>query len=141
MNKERMVSAKVIESSLRVRYAETDSMGVVYHANFLVWMEVGRTDYFRALGFSYRDLESRYRLFTPVVEVSCRYHAPAVYDDEITIKTRVVQVNRRLIKFGYEVVRSSDTLLLAEGESTHLVVDSEKRRSSLPQEMLSAFNR
>src|SRR5687767_3346367 len=132
MSKEQTVSTKIIESRLRVRYAETDSMGVVYHANFLIWMEVGRTDYFRALGFSYRDLESRYRLYTPVVDINCRYHAPAVYDDEITIKTRVIQVNRRLIKFGYEVLRSSDMRLLAEGESTHLIVDSEKRRASLP---------
>src|SRR5438105_9781767 len=90
MNNEQ--TCRVVESILRVRYAETDSMGIVYHSNYLVWMEIGRTEYFRALGFSYRELERDYRLYTPVVEVRCRYLAPARYDDEIVVRTRVAQI-------------------------------------------------
>lgn len=130
---------RTVESHLRVRYAETDSMGIVYHANYLVWMEVGRTDYFRALGFAYRDLERNYRLHTPLAEVRCRYLAPAYYDDEIVVHTHVIQLNRRLIRFGYRVLRLSDSVLLAEGESTHLIIDAERKRASLPAEVVAAL--
>jgi acyl-CoA thioester hydrolase len=112
---------KIVTSNLRVRYAETDAMGIVYHANYLIWMEVGRTDYFRALGFAYRDLEQQFKLQTPLAEISCRYLAPAHYDDEILVLTCLRQLNRRLIRFGYSVVRASDNLKLAEGESVHLM--------------------
>jgi acyl-CoA thioester hydrolase len=122
-----------------VRYAETDSMGIVYHANYLVWMEIGRTELFRSLGYSYRDLEREHKLSTPVVEVNCRYHASAQYDDEIVIRTRVLKVNRRLLRFGYEILRADDSLLLAEGESVHLIVNAERRRASLPEQLLKAF--
>ncbi len=128
-----------IDSFLRVRYAETDSMGIVYHANYLVWMEVGRTDYFRKLGFTYRDLESQYNLFIPIIEINCRYLASAVYDDEVLVHTYVKQFNRRLVRFGYEIYRVNDNCKLCEGESAHLVVDRERRRSSFPEKVLSAF--
>ncbi len=127
---------KVVETRLRVRYAETDSMGIVYHANYLIWMEVGRTDYFRELGFTYRQLEQCYNVHTPVVEVNCRYHAPAFYDDDICVQTVLAKANRRLLRFAYRISRVSDSALLAEGESVHLVVDTEKRRTVFPEALL-----
>lgn len=130
---------RFVDSRLRVRYAETDSMQIVYHANYLVWMEVGRTDYFRELGFTYRDLERQYKLFTPLTEIHCRYLASAVYDDEILVRTYLKQINRRLIKFGYEIYRTDDNIKLCEGDSTHLVVNSERKRSILPEKVLNAF--
>lgn len=130
---------RFVESHLRVRYAETDCMGIVYHANYLVWMEVGRTDYFRELGLTYRDLEREYKLFTPLIEINCRYLASAFYDDEISIHTFVKQINRRLVRFGYEMYRTSDNCKLSEGESTHLVVDAERKRAIFPQKLLTAF--
>lgn len=137
-NKENLPK-RFVDSLLRVRYAETDSMRIVYHANYLVWMEVGRTDYFRQLGFTYRDLEEEYKLFTPLIEINCRYLASAVYDDEILVRTYLKQVNRRLIKFGYDIYRVNDRCKLCEGESTHLVVNSERKRSTFPEKVLSAF--
>lgn len=137
-NKENMPK-RFVDSLLRVRYAETDSMQIVYHANYLIWMEVGRTDYFRQLGFTYRDLEEQHKLFTPLIEINCRYLASAVYDDEILVRTYIKQINRRLIKFGYEIYRINDNTKLCEGESTHLVVNSERKRSTLPEKVLNAF--
>jgi acyl-CoA thioester hydrolase len=134
-----MDNERIVESHLRVRYAETDSMGIVYHANYLVWMEIGRTEFFRSLGYTYRDLERDYKLHTPVVELTCRYHAPARYDDEVTVRTRINKVNRRLIRFGYEIVIKPNNQLLCEGESVHLIVDSEHRRTLLPDIMLAAL--
>lgn len=128
-----------VESHLRVRYAETDCMGIVYHANYLIWMEVGRTDYFRSLGLSYRDLEKKYQLFTPLIDINCRYLSSAVYDDEILIRTYLTQLNRRLIKFGYEIYRVNPNVKLATGESTHLVVDAQRKRATFPEEVLNAF--
>lgn len=130
---------RVVESRLRVRYAETDSMGIVYHANYLIWMEVGRTDYFRQLGFTYKQLESEYNLRTPVVEVNCRYHAPAFYDDDISVHTLLSTANRRLLKFTYRIFRANDLLLLAEGESVHLVVDTERRRTVFPEVLMKVL--
>jgi acyl-CoA thioester hydrolase len=139
MQNKETLPMRFVESRLRVRYAETDCMGIVYHANYLVWMEVGRTDYFRELGFTYRDLEREYKLFTPLIEINCRYLSSAFYDDEISIHTFVKQINRRLVRFGYEIYRVNDKVKLAEGETTHLVVDSERKRSTFPQEVLTAF--
>lgn len=133
-------SSRITESRLRVRYAETDSMGIVYHANYLVWMEVGRTDYFRELGFPYRELEQRFHLHTPLVEASCRYQAPALYDDEIVIKTQVTEINRRLVRFHYQICRAEDNRTLAQGETVHLVVDSEHKRASFPAELMALFS-
>lgn len=128
-----------MESKLRVRYAETDSMGIVYHANYLIWMEVGRTDYFRQLGFTYKQLERDYNIHTPVVELNCRYHAPAFYDDDISVQTVLSTANRRLLRFTYKIFRSSDSLLLAEGESVHLVVDTDKRRTVFPDALMQVL--
>ena len=92
-------------STLRVRYAETDQMGVVYYANYLVWFEIGRTDFCQQHGFAYRDMEQEDGLYIMVAEARCRYKAPARYDDEILIRTRVTGMRKRVLIFGYEIYR------------------------------------
>lgn len=119
--------------SLRVRYAETDQMGVVYYANYLVWFEVGRTDFCRQRGFAYRDMEKNDGLCIIVAEVRCRYHAPARYDDEIEVLTRLASMRRRVITFQYEVRRGPDSELLAEGETVHVITDLSGRPRALPE--------
>jgi acyl-CoA thioester hydrolase len=120
------------ETRLRVRYAETDQAGVVYHSNYLIWLEVGRVELCRDHGFNYRDMEQEEDALLPVVEARVRYHSPARYDDEIIIRTRVVQARTRAIKFAYEVLRASDRLLLAEGETYHVVMNKQGRTRSFP---------
>ena len=127
------------ETSFRVRYAETDQMGVVYHSNYVVWFEVGRVEMLRQLGFTYREMEKHDGTHIAVVDVRCRYKAPARYDDMVTIRTRLVNVRDSLLHFGYEIVRDDDKVLLAEGETVHIVVDSGFKRMPLPQRYLPSF--
>jgi len=119
-------------ASIRVRYAETDQMGVVYHANYLIWFEVSRTDFCRQKGFAYRDMEKVDGLCIIVAEVRCRYHAPARYDDEIEVRTRLSSMRRRVITFEYELRRKADDTLLAEGETVHVITDMSGRPRALP---------
>src|ERR1700690_4537785 len=91
------------ETSFRVRYAETDQMGVVYYANYLIWMELGRAEYCRAAGIRYRDMEKDDGILLAVVEAHCRYLYPARYDEEIVVKTWVASSNRRAVEFGYQI--------------------------------------
>ena len=112
------------EARLRVRYAETDQMGVVYHSNFIVWFEVGRVELLRQLGFRYRDMEEQDDCHIAVVDVRVRYKAPAHYDDEVVIRTQLKNMRESLLHFSYEILRASDSTLLAEGETTHIVVNS-----------------
>ena len=121
------------ETRLRVRYVETDQMGVVYHSNFVVWFEVGRVELLRQLGFRYRDMERNDDCHIAVVDVRCRYKAPARYDDEIVIRTELKNVRESLLHFGYEILRADDGALLAEGETTHIVVNRNFERTSLPE--------
>ena len=127
------------ETTLRVRYAETDQMAVVYHSNYIIWMEVGRVELLRQLGFSYREMEQD-GLNLPVVEVKCRYKHPARYDDEIMIRTRLSQMRTSLLRFQYELVRKADGRLLAEGESVHVVVGRDMKRTHLTGKYLGAFH-
>jgi acyl-CoA thioester hydrolase len=127
------------ETRLRVRYAETDQMGVVYHSNHLIWFEVGRVELMRQMGFSYRDMEREEGRFIAVVEATCRYRAPIFYDQEVLVRTRLKNVRESVIVFGYELVRAEDGTLLAEGETTHIVTDSKMKVSTLPDKYLSAF--
>ena len=128
------------EASIKVRYAETDQMGVVYHSNYLIWFEIGRVELLRQIGFSYLELErSQYHL--PVVEVRCRYKAPALYDETVIIRTHVSQLRPSLIQFTYQAVRASDGTLLAEGETTHIVVGAEKKKTQLPAKYLEPLRR
>ncbi len=124
---------------VRVRYAETDKMGVVYHSNFVIWFEVGRVELMRQHGFQYRDLEREDNCHIAVVDMHIRYKAPAFYDDEIVIRTRLTDVRQSLLQFRYEIVRAADQKLLAEGETTHLVVSDKLERRSLPKKFLDAF--
>jgi acyl-CoA thioester hydrolase len=127
------------ETRLRVRYAETDQMGVVYHANHLIWFEVGRVELMREMGFSYRDMEREDGRFIAVAEVTCRYRAPAYYDDEILIRTRLKKVRESVVVFSYELVRADGKALVAEGETTHIVTDSKMNVAALPEKYLTAF--
>ncbi len=131
-----MTVRPVSETRLRVRYAETDQMGVVYHSNFIIWFEVGRVEALRQLGFSYKQMEAD-GCHLPVVEVRCRYKAPALYDDEITVRTTLKNVRDGMVHFHYDVVR--DEILLAEGETVHFAVDNASNRRSLPDKYLKAL--
>ncbi|MGA2344481.1 MAG: thioesterase family protein [Candidatus Sulfotelmatobacter sp.] len=127
------------ETRLRVRYAETDQMGVVYHANHLIWFEVGRVELMREMGFSYRDLEREDGRFIAVAEATCRYRAPVYYDEEVVVRTRLKAVREKVIVFSYELVRAENRTLLAEGETTHIVTDSQMQVATLPRKYLTAF--
>jgi acyl-CoA thioester hydrolase len=129
------------ETRLRVRYAETDKMGVVYHSNFLIWFEVGRVELLRQLGFQYKEMEQQDNCHIPVVDLRVRYKAPAQYDDEIVVRTELKRVSSSLLHFSYEVFREADRTLLATGETMHIVVDSKLVRTSLPEKYMNAFKR
>src|SRR6185436_11416008 len=124
------------ETRFRVRYAETDKMGVVYYANYFVWMEIGRTDYCKSVGFSYRDME-REDANIAVVDASCRYVAPARYDDEIGVQTTVERVDRRLITFAYSISNAETEDVFAEGRTVHIAVNKEGRKISIPEKYLA----
>src|SRR5579859_755917 len=124
---------------LRVRYAETDKMGVVYHSNFFIWMEIGRVELMRSLGFNYKQMELEEDCHLPVVDARCRYKSPAYYDEEIVVRTRLVNVRNSLIKFGYDILRLNNNLVLAEGETTHFVVNAKMEKRTLPERYRTAF--
>ncbi len=133
-----MDQTRIIETTLRVRYAETDAMGVVYHANYLVWFEAGRGDYFRALGNDYGQWERRGYLL-PVSEAYARFEAPARYGDLVTVRTSVDQVRSRGLTLGYEVVHAESQQRLASGWTRHICVDREGKVRRLPEEMLRGW--
>lgn len=127
------------ETRIRVRYAETDQMGVVYHANHFIWFEVGRVEFLRQLGFSYRDMERDEDCFIAVVDARCRYKAPVHYDDEVIVRTYLKSVREKVIHFGYELRRADASELLAQGETTHIVANSKMQSRALPGKYLKAF--
>jgi len=129
----------VNETRLRVRYAETDQMGVVYHSNHFIWFEVGRVELLRQLGFSYRDMETDDNRFIAVAEAKCRYRAPARYDEEVVVRTQLLNVRESVVHFGYELRRAQDGSLLAEGETTHIVTDAAIKIAALPEKYLKVF--
>ena len=133
------MTARFSEAVIRVRYAETDQMGVVYHANYFVWFEVGRVEFLRQLGFSYRDMEQQDGCAIAVVDARCRYKAPARYDDELVVRTYLKHVRESLVHFGYELVRRSDDTLLAEGETTHVVIGRDMKKTSIPGKYMRIF--
>jgi acyl-CoA thioester hydrolase len=132
-------SQAVNETRLRVRYAETDQMGVVYHSNHFIWFEVGRVELLRQLGFSYRDMEAADGRFIAVAEAKCRYRTPVRYDEEIIVRTQLLNVRKSVVHFGYELRRVGDGVLLAEGETTHIVTDAEMKIAALPEKYLKVF--
>lgn len=129
----------VNETQIRVRYAETDQMGVVYHANHFIWFEVGRVELLRQLGFSYKDMESEDDCFIAVVDAHCRYKAAVHYDDEVVVRTCLKQVRTKVLHFGYELWAADTGALLAEGETTHVVANSKMKPRALPEKYLKAF--
>ncbi|MGB7190218.1 MAG: thioesterase family protein [Acidobacteriaceae bacterium] len=126
---------------LRVRYAETDQMGVVYYANYFVWCEIGRVEFFRGLGYDYKQMELADDCHLPVVEASCRYRSPARYDDEVVIETVVTAMRANVIKFGYRLLRVAPegSRLLAEAETVHVSVDRQMRKKTLPEKYVVAI--
>jgi acyl-CoA thioester hydrolase len=128
------------ETKLRVRYAETDKMGVVYHSNFVIWFEVGRVELLRQLGFQYSDMETEDDCHIPVVDLCVRYKAPAQYDDEIVVRTQIKNVRSSLLHFSYEIFREADRILLATGETIHIIVNRKLQRTALPEKYMQAFN-
>jgi len=124
---------KTVEASVRVRYAETDQMGVVYHANYLVWMEVGRVEYWRASGLRYRDMEKEDGILLVVAEVNCRYRSPALYDEEVIVRTSIGESNARMIRFDYQLVSADDQRVLATGHTKHIFCGRDRKPAKCPQ--------
>jgi len=120
------------EARLRVRYAETDQMGVAYYANYLVWMEVGRVEYCRAVGFRYREMEAADGILLAVVEAHCRYLHPARYDDEFVVDTWIEQATPRMVRFGYEMRLADGGRRLATGETKHIFCARDMKPARLP---------
>jgi acyl-CoA thioester hydrolase len=127
--------------SIRVRYAETDQMGVVYYANYFIWFEIGRVELMRSLGFEYRQMEEQDGCYLPVVEANCRYKAPARYDDHLRLETRILNLRSSVVRFGYRLLRETADapLLLAEGETVHVVVDRAMQKTALPSQFAAAL--
>ena len=129
----------VNETRLRVRYAETDQMGVVYHSNHFIWFEIGRVELLRQLGFSYREMENQDQCYIAVVDARCRYRAPAYYDDELIVRTQLKNVRDSVIHFAYQLLRATDNTLLADGETTHIVTNAQMKSTELPEKYLKVF--
>ena len=127
----------VIDTTIRVRYAETDQMGVVYYANYFVWMELGRVAYCRALGFTYRDMESEDGVLLAVIDAQCRYRRPARYDDEVTVRTTVRTASRRGVEFAYEMFVGDEPI--ASGFTRHMFLGRDFRPVSLPAKYRELF--
>ena len=132
-----------VTTEVRVRYAETDQMGIVYYANYLVWFEIGRVELLRSLGFSYSLLEREHQCILPVIEARCRYRSPARYDDQILIETRPAMLRGSVLKFAYRILRKApggeEPTLLAEGETVHVVCDDQLNRKPLPENYVAAL--
>jgi len=125
-------------STVRVRYAETDKMGVAYHANYLVWFEVGRTDLLRTLGWTYREMEDS-GVILPVIEAHCEYRQASRYDDELEIRTEGRLLSQVRIQFDYQVVRRADAVTTAKGRTVHAALDADRRPCRLPGRIRQAF--
>jgi acyl-CoA thioester hydrolase len=127
------------ETRFRVRYAETDQMGIVYYANYLVWMEIGRVEYCRAAGIRYKDMETVDGVRLAVVDAHCRYLRPARYDEEILIRTRIARAHRRMIEFHYDILDGADNSELATGTTKHVFLGPDLKPIKLPEKYLAPF--
>jgi len=127
------------DTKLRVRYAETDQMGVVYYANYLVYFEVGRAEFVRKRGFSYDEMEKNLGSYLIVAESQCRYRRSLRYDKEFLVRTRIKELRKRTVTFGYQILDPSDESVFAEGETLHVVTDGSGRPKSFPPEFLRCF--
>ena len=130
------------ETTVRVRYAETDQMGVVYHANYLVWFEVGRVEFMRQAGLDYRDMEREEGALIAVIEARARYKAPARYDDLLVVRTTLASVRGAMIRFLYSIYRAGEAdTVLCEGETVHMVVGRDMKRRALPERYAEHFRK
>ncbi|MFY9688737.1 MAG: thioesterase family protein [Candidatus Acidiferrales bacterium] len=127
------------DTTVRVRYAETDQMGVVYYGNYFTWFEIGRVEFCRQVGFEYKQMEIEDDSFIVVAEASCRYKRPARFDDLLTVRTRVTGSQRRTVRFGYEIFRQGSDELIATGETLHVICDSKGRPKALPEKYRQYF--
>jgi acyl-CoA thioester hydrolase len=127
------------EIRLRVRYAETDQMGVVYYANHYIWMEVARVQLCKDRGFDYRDMEQQDGIFMAVAESGCRYRAPAHFDDEIVVKTWIEDANPRMVTIHYEMRFAEGGRPLATGHTRHVFVNRQMHKARLPEKYFSMF--
>lgn len=127
------------ETRFRVRYAETDQMGVVYYANYLVWMEIGRAEYCRAAGVRYKDMESADGIRLAVVEAHCRYLHPARYDEEIAVETSIARANRRMVEFEYRMCDAATGRKLASGSTKHIFLGPDMTPVKLPEKYYAFF--
>ena len=127
------------ETTIRVRYAETDQMGVVYYANFFVWFEVARVELMRQMGFSYKQMEVEDDSFVVVARANCTYKHPAHFDDVLRIRTHVSESRRRTIAFAYEIFNDAAGALVATGETLHVICDSKGRPKTLPDKYRKYF--
>lgn len=134
-----MSQTDVVETTLRARYAETDAMGIVYHTNYIVWFEVGRGEFMRQRGGTYREFED-HDLYLPVTEVDARFITPARYDDEVVVRTSVEEVRSRGVTLYYEVLMKDTGQLLVTGHTKHLCTDLEGKVRRLPRELIDAFS-
>ena len=134
-----MSEADVTETTLRVRYAETDAMGVVYHTNYIVWFEVGRGDFLRQKGGNYKHVEDA-GIYLPVTEVDARFVAAAQYDDEVLVRTSVEELRSRTVTMYYEVVKKDSGQLLVSGHTKHLCVDREGKVQRIPRALVEVFS-
>ena len=121
------------ETEIRVRYAETDQMGIAHHANFLIWFETGRSELCRAKGFSYKEMEDTAGVLMLVAESYCRYKSPAYYEDLLTVRTKVLEMRSRSLRFFFEIHRASDDTLIAEGETLHIITDKSRKIRKMPE--------
>ncbi len=127
------------EIIVRVRYSETDEMGMVYYGNYYVYFEIGRVEYMRERGVVYKDMERQDDSYIVVAESRCRYRRPVRYDDLLRIRTRVAGARRRTIRFAYQIVNDETGELLATGETLHVICDSQGRPKSLPEKYRKYF--
>ena len=128
------MNPKIHTTEIKVRYAETDNMGIVYYANYLVWFEVGRTEFILSEGLDYADIEKE-GLFMAVVEASCAYKAPARYGDTVTVHTWPSDIKHSSLKFNYKVMRKKDGVLLAQGSTTHVLIDKDVKPRKIPEKI------
>ena len=122
-----------VDCQIRIRYAETDQMGVVYYSNYLIWFEIGRSEYCRKQGFSYAEMEAQTESFLAVAEVSCRYHAPAHYDEIVNIRTSIASLKKRALRFQYQILNKQSGTLIATGSTTHVILNKNGSPKTLPE--------
>jgi acyl-CoA thioester hydrolase len=127
------------ETTIRVRYAETDQMGVVYYGNYFTWFEIGRVELCRQLGFEYKRMESEDDSFIVVADAHCRYKQPARFDDILIVRTKVTESQRRTVRFGYEIVSQASGSVIATGDTLHVICDHLGRPKSLPEKYRKYF--